>query len=145
MADPISVAGTAVGIISLGIQLCQGISEYYTAWKDHNEHVQRTCEAVDTLCQQLKTLDNALQNDVFARDIMIDVHASIVRCEDGVIKLREKLKKIKKLEGSAFRDKVENQVRHYLGPFRESTLAKFREIVHELRGRLQFAMDTLHL
>ena len=145
MADPLSLGGTAVGIICLGIQLCQGIIEYYTAWKDHNEHVQRTCEAVDTLCQQLKTLENALQDNVFARDTITNVHASIVSCEDGMFKLREKLKKIKKLEGSAFRDKVENQVRHYLGPFRESTLAKFREIVRDLRGQLQFAMDTLQL
>ena len=76
---------------------------------------------------------------------MIDVHASIVSCEDGMVGLREKLTKIKKLEGSAFRDKVENQVRHYMGPFRESTLAKFREIVRDLRGQLQFAMDALHL
>ncbi|CAL5868713.1 uncharacterized protein PFLUO_LOCUS2940 [Penicillium psychrofluorescens] len=40
MADPFSVAGGAVGIISLGIQLSKEIASYTAAWRDYDEDIQ---------------------------------------------------------------------------------------------------------
>lgn len=40
MSDPLSVAGTAVGIASLGIQVCQGLIKYLQAVNDRNEEIK---------------------------------------------------------------------------------------------------------
>ncbi|TGZ80770.1 hypothetical protein EX30DRAFT_341387 [Ascodesmis nigricans] len=39
MADPLSVAGTAVGIVSLGITVLQGLTTYYSDVKDQDNDI----------------------------------------------------------------------------------------------------------
>lgn len=39
MSDPLSVASGVVGIISLGIQLCQEIASYKAAWRAYDDDI----------------------------------------------------------------------------------------------------------
>jgi hypothetical protein len=49
MADPISAAGTAVGIISLGLQVSQGLIKYYTHFKAHDKEIADTVSRSEAL------------------------------------------------------------------------------------------------
>ena len=52
----LGVAGSAVGIISLGIQVCQGLIQYYGSWKDAPKDVTQMCKSVWNLEETLKVL-----------------------------------------------------------------------------------------
>ncbi|KAF5540053.1 hypothetical protein FNAPI_10593 [Fusarium napiforme] len=60
MSDPLSVAGSAVGIISLGIQVCQGLISYLQAFKGQNQDIQESLNEVQTVISILYSLKDIL-------------------------------------------------------------------------------------
>jgi hypothetical protein len=55
MADPFSVAGTAVGITSLGIQTFQILYNYYSQYKGFQDDI-------DNLLRHVKGIHNVLES-----------------------------------------------------------------------------------
>jgi len=56
------VAGTAVGIASLGIQVCQGLLTYYDGWKGYKTDISRTYESIADLNGTFDLLRSSLDN-----------------------------------------------------------------------------------
>ena len=56
MADP----GTAIGIISLGIQVCQGLTSYYSVYKSFHDHVNHANLRLGDLQATLEILQQLL-------------------------------------------------------------------------------------
>ena len=54
------VAGSAVGIASLGIQVCQGLLSYYDGWRSYNSDVRSAYDTVDDLSRTLALLKASL-------------------------------------------------------------------------------------
>ena len=48
--------GTAVGVISLGIQVCEGILKYYRDWKGYEDDIQGTYTEIDHLAKTFALL-----------------------------------------------------------------------------------------
>lgn len=46
------VAGTAVGIASLGIQVCQSLLSYYADWQEYNANISNTYKVIVDLGKQ---------------------------------------------------------------------------------------------
>lgn len=57
------VAGTAVGIASLGITVCQGLLSYYDAWRSYDHDISSTYSDVDDLSKTLILLKTTLQQE----------------------------------------------------------------------------------
>jgi len=144
MAEAFGVAGSAVGVISLGIQTCQGIIRYYGSWKDGRENVEIMCHSVESLGNTLDLLLDTLQAGALGRN-RANVEASIAACTSSVENLKRKLTKIEAVQGSDLRSRIHEQGRRLMYPFRESTLARLKEIVSDIRANLELALDTLHL
>jgi len=138
------VAGSAVGVISLGIQVCQGLLQYYGAWKDVREDVASMCSSVENLAGTLTVLEQTVKDKSLSGDTK-NVQSSIAACETGIQELQRKLIKVQKVQGSDTISKLHDQGRRLLYPFRESTLIKLKEIVSDIRANLNLAVDTLHL
>ena len=51
------VAGSAVGIASLGIQVCQGLLTYYDAWRAYDQDITSTYNAITDLRDTLTILE----------------------------------------------------------------------------------------
>lgn len=49
MADPVGALGTAVGVVSVGIQVCQGLSSFYSAYKGRNSKIDNVYENTNGL------------------------------------------------------------------------------------------------
>lgn len=49
MGDPFSVAASAVGVVSLGIQICQGLLSYYDGFKSFDRTIDSTCQKIENL------------------------------------------------------------------------------------------------
>ena len=60
MADPFSVAASAVSVVSLGIQVCQGLLSYYSDYKSYNDDVSSLYKKVEDLRLTLEICDDIL-------------------------------------------------------------------------------------
>lgn len=54
------VAGSVVGIVSLGIQVCQGLLTYYDGWRGYKTDVDSTRESIEDLSSTLTLLRGSL-------------------------------------------------------------------------------------
>ena len=134
----------SVGLISLGLQVCQGLVKYYESWKDCPRDVAATLESLSGLEKTFDVLHSAIKNPALSPDIVSLVKQRIYSCQDGVTKLQKRLDKFgKPPDGS--HSKISNVIQRSLYPFKESTLAKMREIVRDLTDNLDLALGASQL
>lgn len=62
MADPFSVAGSAVGVISLGLAVGQGLLAYYGPLKAYDEQIHDVSDRIKSFSSTLKALKAVLAN-----------------------------------------------------------------------------------
>jgi hypothetical protein len=148
MSEAFGVASSAVGVISLGIQIAQGILWYYEAWQGQDDDVLRICASLDNLKGTLDVLLKAINPPaVFSKNVKENVEKSIDAFKGTLQKLRTELDKVKDTEPpkSGSRSKFRRHVRRALYPFKEATLAKFQGGISDARSNLSLALDVLKL
>ena len=140
------VASSAVGIASLGIQVCQGLLSYYDAWKSFNSDISSTYNSIDDLHRTLISLKGSLDSDELDEERKDRVKRCLHSCEDSLTKLSEKSQKLRKDgQPEGVRQKTWAELQRAWYPFRAGTLAKLRDIVSDVRERLKLAMQVLQL
>ena len=141
----VDVAGTAVGVVSLGITVAHSLLDYYRSWKDAPEDVLCTLASLQSLRQILERIRSyCLLNS----GSELNIGDCLTVCEAGVQKLQQKLHKIRKIAPSScstVRDSLKSYSLRALYPFKESTLAKLRELVAELKSTLALSFDVASL
>jgi ankyrin repeat domain-containing protein 50 len=145
MADPFSVAGSAVGVISLGIQACQSLVQYYGSWKDAQSNVGKMSASVTALVPMLKLLRVVLEEEHFAGDVRTAVEDSVKNVSTAVKELNIELHKFRGIKAITFRDRIYEQGRRLQYPFQEGTIFKLRDILSDLRASLLVAINILQL
>lgn len=89
MADPLSLTGTVVGIVSLGIQVSNGIIQYYNQWKNYDSDINSTDQMVDQLRTTFSLLENKLKLEILLeRDAANQILSGIKLCEGGIVELQ---------------------------------------------------------
>ncbi|KAJ4345321.1 uncharacterized protein N0V89_011451 [Didymosphaeria variabile] len=136
--------GTAVGVASMGIQVCQGLLEYYQSWKGYEEDIREAYSAITELSRTFKLLEEGLTMQRTST-LVSQAQESLMACKDGVQQLEKKLKKLHKEAPNGFKEKAHASRLRLLYPFKKSTLEKFKEITQELLLRLAVAIDVLVL
>jgi len=128
MAGAVGVSGSVVGIISLGIQVCQGLLQYYGSWSGQRQRISKIVSSIEGLASTFKLLRDIVANEVFSMNKTENVVTRIVDCESGIKGLREELEKVRGVNPvestSGFRNKLRENSKRLLYPFRESTLLK---------------------
>lgn len=108
MGDALSVASGAAGIISLGLQVCKSLVDYYNAWKDFGDDISSMHDGILHLSKSLQTLSDAIQVvNVTEQSAVVDIQTSIQGCEAGILKLKRLLEKISCKEP---RDELEKKI-----------------------------------
>ena len=148
MPDPVSIAGTAAGLISLGIQVTQSLVEFYASYKSQYSTIADTVERLECLLeifQSLKTtlLDRKIQPE--ERSLIKSIYESIHHCDELIYELQEECQKFHKNSSNGIAAKVKIAGRRVTYPFRQSTLQKLDESIGEIRDNLSSALDTLQL
>ncbi|EWG51002.1 hypothetical protein FVEG_16724 [Fusarium verticillioides 7600] len=136
MSDPLSVAGSAVGIISLGIQVCQGLISYIQSLKGQDQDIQDSLNEVQTIISILYSLKGILPKI----DKSSAETPALRRClAESEAKLREFQQFSLKLRGAESTDhdvlrKMDSARRALLYPLREG---KLKSLCQSLKGLLQ--------
>jgi hypothetical protein len=146
MSDPLGASGTAVGIISLGLTVCDALFQYYDAWKSYGTDIAHTAASIQHLAQIFTNINQITSNGHLQQAQRQILEDSLSRCEASLQKLEKKVKKIMPLPlPKDIVDHLRNAKRRLLYPFLESTLAKIRENISEAEAALDTVMNKLQM
>ena len=144
--EALGLSSGAAGLISLGLTVCQGLLDYYRSWKDAEDQVTQMYISIEALTETFKLLESALEPKVFSHDSVQRVEESIKSAKRSLQSLRKKLDKIRLVPvQTGWKAKGMAQFRRTLFPFKESTLAKLKELGVELRQDLMLAVEIIHI
>ncbi|KAI9708174.1 MAG: hypothetical protein M1820_004128 [Bogoriella megaspora] len=147
MTDPVSITGTAVGVLSLGIQACQGLTEYYRAWEGQDEEISGILGNLLREQDILELLQHTLakQPPGFCASV-IQVEECITQVNTEFIKLDEMLRKCRQVPAPVgAREKARNIAKGLLYPFRRETIRELKEAAGEVGKLLALAVQHLQL
>ena len=89
MADPVSVAGGAVGVISLAITTCQGVISYYDSWETQDQNVSDAKREIERLQSSLSALEKILPKISSSSAIAEHVKQCVLCCGEGTARLKQ--------------------------------------------------------
>jgi hypothetical protein len=137
MSDPLSTAGSAVGIISVGLKVCSEIYTYSKAWQGYNEDIQNLGSKASGLRLPLKRLRDFIE-DIRLTDAELadDLEEKALDLRDNVARLREKLDKYKP-RGDNW---TQTQLRRAAHPFRKDTLREMNDNLNSIEQTLYTAI-----
>jgi hypothetical protein len=139
------VAGTAVGIASLGIQVCQGLLSYYDSWKSYGSDISSTHDAIIDLSNTLILLRTTLRQQV-DEERAGRVRTCMKDCEDTLLELEKKRCSLQKYgQPEGLRQKMRSGLQRSWYPFRKEILEALKATVSGIQGRLKLALQVLHL
>ena len=148
MADPLSVAGSAVGVVSLGLFLCKELVSYYRSWSSQNQDVQDIISRIEQLANILEILKgslNRLSESGYAAALS-QVESSVLSCSNAMTKLQETLEKChRNPKPDSPVDMFIVQTKRLLFPFRKDTLENLKSTGREFRENLTLALSVLQL
>lgn len=147
MADPLTITGTAVGIVSFGIQVCQGLVTYCESWKSADDDIAHALKKINALENTLELLQHVLSNlSHFSANIVNDVNKSIVFCASGIRRLEAFLDKChSSAPPNSVKGKAHRFTQKTLYPFKKATLQDLIVNVTDLQNNLQTSLQLLGL
>jgi ankyrin repeat domain-containing protein 50 len=148
MADPLSVAGSVAGLISLGVQVTQSLVEFYKACKGQKSNDTSTTNKLEHLLTLLENLRGQLLARTFRADersFLQAIESSIHACDSCIGELNTENDKFKTTPHSAdtFRAIARTAAYRLAYPFRQSTLQKLDEHIEEIVAHLSVALQLL--
>ena len=148
MSDPISVTGTVVGVISLGIQVSQSLVNFYNSYKGQNSDLAHTTDKLNSLLEIFQSLKKTLSDRKFLadeQDLVKNVETSIQNCDEVIHELQEEVQKFNKTSSKGPLATIKIAGRQLTYPFRQSTLQKIEEDIEDIRANISSALDVLKL
>ncbi|KAN0073208.1 hypothetical protein V8E54_008428 [Elaphomyces granulatus] len=139
--------GTAVGVVSFGIQICGTLINFYQSYRHAGKDIEEICTQITDLQNTLRVLQDTLEKHPFSPDAIQVVKDNIQSCEGCNQHLRKELEIFGNLSSppTGLRQQFISRGKRLLYPFKESTLAKLRGAITEMRDNVFFAIQALLL
>lgn len=140
MSDPLSAAGSAVGIISLGLQVCGEIVSFCQAWRGFNEDIQNIAEKADGLLMPLRTLRQLIE-DFRTTDptIASDLEKKAMSIERAIKRLKTATDRYASTTSDT--DSFRFQLKKAAYPFRKEGLRDMASDLDSVQAVLQTALQ----
>ena len=146
MADPLSAIGTAVGVVSLGIQVTQELLKFYRACRDRESELAGITQRLESLLQIFDFLHDTLKSPSFKAKgprIVESVEISITNCRDLVQKLHSECDRFRKAENTPFKFKsFRFRSRQAMYPFQQRTILQLDDNINKIRDTISFALNV---
>jgi hypothetical protein len=142
MAEALGVAGSIVGIVSLGIQVSQGLLTYYRSWANQNSTKANFCHTLELLRDTICTLDRVLKEYTFQKSTIANVQKHVNHVEVALNELECQLKEVGGVkvldEGGPATAPQETEVQDYKGSqsrMRASMKRHMQNLLHPSREK----------
>lgn len=145
MAEAFGIAGSAVGIVSLGLQLYGGITTYFDALEGREDDLASARAQLGSLRSSLVTIQSVLPPSASATASTGSSTAPpIVReCEKELNQLDTLLQEL--AGSSTSSKKLKDRVKTLRFPFRRDNLMKLEDRLHKTNAVFQTALIVFHL
>lgn len=139
--------GTALGIVSLGMQCCKGLFSYYESFRDQDAAVTAMWNSAQLLEKTLASVERIIRD---ARDpeLIAQLAENAILCQEYVHILEKKLDKVrgKVPSPASLRERIRSMGKRAVYPVKDSTLVKLREIMQDIiRDNLSIGLAGLQL
>ncbi|KAF4963188.1 hypothetical protein FSARC_8766 [Fusarium sarcochroum] len=147
MSDPVSVAGTAVGVVSLGIQVCKSLVSYLRSLEGRDQEIKAGLAEVETIVSIFYSLNGILPK---VNESTLE-STTIRRClRDSEMKLLEFQQFLIKLRGpqsalSSTIERMDDVRRLLIHPLRAGKLKSLHQSLQELLNNLNVATGLVSL
>ncbi|KAF2180162.1 hypothetical protein K469DRAFT_673444 [Zopfia rhizophila CBS 207.26] len=143
--DPFSVAGSAVGVTSLGLQVCQALIRYYGNFRSFHDEIDAVVRRTESLMENLQALESLkvrMGND--------EVSVRLQKTMDTVTLALNRLNEHAKRCGEAGvpdnpRARARLVTKRLLWPFRQDTLLYLQDTLDRTQANLALALQILGL
>ncbi|KAL8825018.1 MAG: hypothetical protein Q9191_004671, partial [Dirinaria sp. TL-2023a] len=145
MGDPLSIAASAAGLISLGIQVTQSLVDFYNAYKNRDSNLNTTTTRLESLLGIFQCLEKTLSDRKFQADeqgLIKNIETSIENCDELIQELQDECDKFTKTS-TGIKTAARVAGRRVTYPFRLSTLQKLDEDINEIHANISSALDVL--
>jgi chromosome segregation ATPase len=146
MADPLSVAGLATGVVSLGLQVCGGITSYLDALKCREQDIASARQQTDCLDKALQVVEASLPQPQQEHQAPT---AAVRGCLDSCSQELEALQTlVAQLAGpdqalSGGREKIQALSKKLCYPFNRPKIEQLEMRLRNTNATLQLALQAL--
>ncbi|EXJ60948.1 hypothetical protein A1O7_05101 [Cladophialophora yegresii CBS 114405] len=147
MADPFSVASGAVGVVSLGLTVCDGLISYFSALKGQNQFLSSLSERAEDLNKSLRLLNQALPPlRTRTPDVARQIEQSLAECESGILALQNKVAAFQRVHGPSLkRYSLHHAARKAIFPFKKDALVELSGTIDSLQQNLETVLAIASL
>jgi hypothetical protein len=149
MADPISLAGTAVGVLSLGIQVCKGICDYIAITQGRNDDLALASAQIMNLKSVFEILNVSMSQKNLLPKLNVEALRTLQRCmsdiAQGVNHLQKILKSIEISDVENSKAKLKQFGQKVTYSFRQSKLSSMQARVESLMSIASLAFHLVNL
>jgi hypothetical protein len=145
MGEPLSIASSAISIVSTGIQICQGLVWYLDLQVDRKEDISQCKASASDLAEILKVLSQHISQELFPESEVKIIEHNIAACGTWIKKLKEKLEKYDVPTTDGALATAPLLARRAIYPFKKATMDKLNLYVSDARSSLSLALEIMHL
>ncbi|EXJ88027.1 hypothetical protein A1O1_04954 [Capronia coronata CBS 617.96] len=148
MGDPLSVAASVAGLLSLGLQSTEYLYKYYAACRDQHRDLAKIADQLGGLLESLHIIDQIVRTRKWRPtelSIIQSIERSITRSENAINVLQAEVDKFKNVPADDWRKKAVVVGRRAAYPFKRSTLEDLGDDVNDFRDNLSIALQALQL
>ncbi|GIZ46777.1 hypothetical protein CKM354_000988900 [Cercospora kikuchii] len=138
--------GTALGMASLGIQVCQGLLKYYDKWRSYHTDIESTCQQIAGLVKIFFRLKVPLDKISNNASRLGDAKEALEDCCDSLLELQELLANLQPYKVPVgLSERSWAQLHRAKYPFKAGTLKRLQGLDKDIRDRLMFALQATEI
>ncbi|KAK8083967.1 hypothetical protein PG996_002748 [Apiospora saccharicola] len=144
MADPLSIAGLAAGLVSLSLQVTAGITQYLDALKCRAEELESTRKRNESLRQLLAVIDTTVVKTQSRHQAPSQAVANCVKqCETGIQSLEDLVAEISGCDRGTWRSKLQLKSKNLRYAFDRSKVQQLDTRLSQVNELLAIALQVL--
>lgn len=150
MGDPFSATGSAAGIVSLALQVFQGLARYISKYRSSDKEIKNIKSKTDGLKTILETLSVTLQDaealgtPSFSAIFQSALH-TIEGCGKSIKELKDMLEQVKSSPSPSTFQKLKETMNRALYALRRDSPGDLLNTVNGLQDNLNTALHHLQL
>lgn len=144
MTDPLSIAGSVAGILSLGIESCKLIVKYCDDLRGADDQIESIALKAGGLLSTLQQIDTLLkETDGVHPKIASDIREKVLQNESWITKINERVARLSMATSSnGLSDKLRTTAKKAVFPLKKGSLVDTVEILQGLQMNLHTALLT---
>ena len=131
MADPFSITGSAVGVVSLAIQVCKGLEWYLSGVKEAKNKAEQIAAETEELANLLERLESVI-GKVDPSQSVSATRTGIVSCANAIATIRKKLKPDDQAANGGIKSSLKRLTKRLAFPFKEADIKYWKDVLNTI-------------